>query len=105
MKLYLSPVKRQCLQLYVVIRVNPVSNESYVIHNIYNYDDNEYHEILEVVKVENSLKIMKIDISGSTFKPSEFPEGFFIRDLCLIRDDHTVFNNCAITKDRVVFFN
>ena len=28
-----------------------------------------------------------------------FPEGSFIRDLCLMRDDYTVFNNCAITKE------
>ena len=27
-----------------------------------------------------------------------FPESSFIRNLCLIRDDYTVFNNCAITK-------
>ena len=26
-----------------------------------------------------------------------------IRDLCLIRDDYTVFNNCAITKEELVF--
>ena len=34
-----------------------------------------------------------------------FPEFFFIRDVCLIRDDYsyyTVFNNSAITK-RTVF--
>ena len=33
-----------------------------------------------------------------------FPEGSFIRDLYLMRDDYTVFNNCAITKKRAVFF-
>ena len=32
-----------------------------------------------------------------------FPEGSFIRDLCLIRDDYTVFNNCAITKEELGF--
>ena len=32
-----------------------------------------------------------------------FPEGSFIRDLRLIRDDYTVFNNCAITKEELVF--
>ena len=32
-----------------------------------------------------------------------FPEGSFIRDLCLITDDYTVFNNCAITKEELVF--
>ena len=31
------------------------------------------------------------------------PESFFIRDLCLIRDDYTVFNNCAITKEELGF--
>ena len=32
-----------------------------------------------------------------------FPEGSFIRDLCLMRDDYTVCNNCAITKEELVF--
>ena len=31
------------------------------------------------------------------------PEGSFIRDLCLMRDDYTVFNNCAITKEELGF--
>ena len=30
-------------------------------------------------------------------------EGFFISDLCLIRDDYTVFNNCATTKEELNF--
>ena len=36
-----------------------------------------------------------------------FPEGSFIRDLCLMRDDYAVFNtsNCAITKEELDFFN
>ena len=34
---------------------------------------------------------------------TDFPEGSFIRDLCLMRDDYTVFNNCAITKEELVF--
>ena len=35
-----------------------------------------------------------------------FPEGSFIRDLCLMRDDYTVFNNCTINyKRRTVFLN
>ena len=33
------------------------------------------------------------------------PGGSFIRDLCLIRDDYNVFNNCAITNEELVFFN
>ena len=32
-----------------------------------------------------------------------FPEDSFIRDLCLMRDDYTVFNNCAITKEELFF--
>ena len=32
-----------------------------------------------------------------------FLDGSFIRNMCLIRDDYTVFNNCAITK-KVLFF-
>ena len=32
-----------------------------------------------------------------------FSEGSFIRDLCLMRDDYTVFNNCAITKEEFFF--
>ena len=34
-----------------------------------------------------------------------FPEGSFIRDLCLITDDYTVFNNCAAAKEELVFFS
>ena len=34
-----------------------------------------------------------------------FPEGSIIRDLCLMRDDYTVFNNSAITKKELFFFN
>ena len=34
-----------------------------------------------------------------------FPEDSFIRDLCLMRDDYTVFNNCAITKEELLYFN
>ena len=32
-----------------------------------------------------------------------FQKFFFVRDLCLMRDDYTVFNNCAITKEELVF--
>ena len=32
-----------------------------------------------------------------------FPEGSFICDLCLMRDDYTVFNNCALTKEELFF--
>ena len=32
-----------------------------------------------------------------------FPDGSFIRDLCLMRDDYSVFNNYAITKEELVF--
>ena len=32
-----------------------------------------------------------------------FPDGSFIRDLCLMRDDYSVFNNCAITKEELFF--
>ena len=34
-----------------------------------------------------------------------FTEGSFIRDLCLMRDDYTVFNDYAIIKKRGFFFN
>ena len=33
-----------------------------------------------------------------------FPDGSFIRHLCLIRDDYTSFNTCAITKEELVCF-
>ena len=33
-----------------------------------------------------------------------FLESSFIRDLCLIRDDYTVFDNCAITKKKSCTF-
>ena len=32
-----------------------------------------------------------------------FPEGSFIRDLCLMRDDYTVLNNCEIKKEELFF--
>ena len=35
-----------------------------------------------------------------------FSEASFIHDLCLARDDYTtytVFNNCAITKEELIF--
>ena len=32
-----------------------------------------------------------------------FPEDYFIRDLCLIRNDYTVFNNYAIAKEELGF--
>ena len=31
-----------------------------------------------------------------------FSAGSFIRDLCLMRDDYAVFNNCVITKEELV---
>ena len=31
-----------------------------------------------------------------------FSEGSFKRGLCLIRDDYTVYNNCAITKQELI---
>ena len=30
-------------------------------------------------------------------------EGSFIRDLCLMRDDYSVFNNWTITKEELFF--
>ena len=32
-----------------------------------------------------------------------FPEGSFIRGLCLMRDDYTVFNNCESTTEEFFF--
>ena len=32
-----------------------------------------------------------------------FLEGSFMRELFLIRDDYTVFNNCAITREELLF--
>ena len=32
-------------------------------------------------------------------------EGVFIRDVCRIRNDYTIFNNCAITKELVFLIN
>ena len=36
-------------------------------------------------------------------KVTDVSEGSFIRDLCLIKYDYTVFNNCAITNEELVF--
>ena len=49
-------------------------------------------------------KIHKCFDSYMSHSITAFPEDSFIRDLCLIRNDYTVFNNCAITKRRTVFF-
>ena len=49
-------------------------------------------------------KLHKCFDSDMSHSITVFPEGSFIRDLCLIRDGHTVFNNCAITKEELVFF-
>ena len=32
-----------------------------------------------------------------------FSEGSFIRDLCLMKDDYFVFNDCAITKEELFY--
>ena len=48
-------------------------------------------------------KLHKCFDSNMSHRISVFPEGSFIRDLWLIRDDYTVFNNCAITKEEQVF--
>ena len=74
------------------------------------------YQILEIIiylsykyKIGNHVwdsplcKLPKCFDSYMSHSITVFPEGSFIRDLCLMRDDYTVFNNCAITKEELVF--
>ena len=39
-----------------------------------------------------------------SYRITVLSEGSFMRDLCLMRDYYTVFNNCVITKEGLFFF-
>ena len=74
-----------------------------------NFGDN-YRYLSYKYKIGNHVwdsplcKLHKCFDSYMSHSITVFPEGYFIRDLCLMRDDYTVFNNCAITKEDF-FFN
>ena len=57
-----------------------------------------------ILRVKNVKKTnLKCFDSYMSHSITVFPEGSFTRDLCLMRDDYSVFNNCAITKEELVF--
>ena len=47
-------------------RLNSMSIEKYIFHNIFHNIANEFHDTLD-----DYLKIIKIDIAGSALKPLE----------------------------------
>ena len=49
-------------------------------------------------------KLLKCFDSYMSYSITVFPEGSFIRALYLIRDDYTIFDNCAITKEELFFY-
>ena len=73
-----------------------------------NFGDN-YRYLSYKYKIGNYVcdsplcKLHRCFDSYMSHSTTVFPEGSFIRDLCLMRDDYTVFNNCAITKGGLGF--
>ena len=76
--------------------------------SVSNFGDN-YRYLSYKYKIGNHVwnsplcKLLKCFDSYMSHSITVFPEGSFIRDLCLMRDDYSVFNNCAITKEELVF--
>ena len=76
--------------------------------SVSNFGDN-YRYLSYKYKIGNHVedstlcKLHKCFDSYMSHSITVFPEGCFISDLCLIRNDYTVFNNCAITKEEVAF--
>ena len=74
--------------------------------SVSNFVDN-YRYLSYKHKIENHVwdsplcKLHKCLDSYMSHSITVFPEGSFIRELCLIREDYTVFNNCAITKEHL----
>ena len=76
--------------------------------SVSNFGDN-YRYLSYKYKIGNHVwnsplcKLLKCFDSYMSHSITVFPEGSFIRDLCLMRDDYSVFNNCAITKEELFF--
>ena len=76
--------------------------------SVSNFGDN-YRYLSYKYKIGNHVwdsplcKLLKCFDSYMSHSITVFPEGSLIRDLCLMRDDYTVFNNCAITKEEFFF--
>ena len=72
--------------------------------SVSNFGDN-YRYLSLKYKIRNHVwdsplcKLHKCFGSYMSHSITVFQEGSFISDLCLMRDDYTVFNNCAITKE------
>ena len=75
--------------------------------SVSNFGDN-YRYLSYKYKIGNHVwdsplcKLHKCFASYLSRSITVFSEGSFIRDQCLMRDDYTVFNNCAITKEELV---
>ena len=72
------------------------------IMGLINYGIHRYVNYITVKTTIHSVVLTHIYMSHSITVLSEV---FFIRNLCLIRDDYTAFDNCAITKKSCIFFN
>ena len=100
-------------QVYLVL-LNSVNSIVKTIANsakyssVSNFGDN-YRYLSYKYKIGNHVwdsplcKLHKCFDSYMSHSITVFPQGCFIRDLCLMRYDYTVLNNCAITKEELVF--
>ena len=76
--------------------------------SVSNFGDN-YRHLSYKYNIGNHVwdsqicKLHKCFDSCMSHSITVFSEGSFIRDLCLIRDNYTVFNNYAITKEELFF--
>ena len=77
--------------------------------SVYNFEDN-YKCLSFKYKIGNHVCDSPLCELHKCFDPymshsfPVCPEGSFIRDVYLTRDDCTVFNNCAITNKKYCFF-
>ena len=94
-------------QIYLVLFVKTIA-KSAKCSSVSNFGDN-YRYLSYKYKIGNHVwdsslsKFHKCFDSYTCMSHSitVFPESSFIRDLCLIIDDDTVFNNCVITKEEL----
>ena len=100
-------LERRCAKYIYLVNfiVNTIAKCSSVSNFRDNYRYLSYISQLYKYKIGNHVwdsplcKLHKCFDSYMSHSITVFPEGSFIRDLCLMRDDYTVFNNCTITKE------
>ena len=74
-----------------------------------SYFGDKYRDLSDKYTIVNHVwdsplcKLHKCFDSYMSHSITVFPEGFLMCDLCLMRDDYVVFNNCAITKEELFF--